>query len=145
MQKRWLTRLIAAVGTGVLIGGGVLLPLQAQAAAPAFSGCAVIDDYVRWDSDQTGRWVEAMIKYKCNTGKEFSFEGHIVRVSGSESLGSAGNGGVNTAPWVHVSTFYNCDSTASTAWRAYYQLDINGVVKSYSTPSRTLPCYIRNH
>ncbi len=144
MHKRWVTRLAAVVGTGTVLGAGVVVPLQAHAAAPSFSGCTLSTDYLQWESDQTGRWITAMIKYRCNTGKEYSFEGHIVRVAGSESLGSAGNGGVETSPYVIVGTFYNCSSTASTTWRAEYDLDINGVVKSYTTPSKALPCYIPN-
>lgn len=120
---------------------GAAFPLQAFAAAPTFTGCTNIDDYVQWESDSGGRWVAAFIKYRCNSGKSYTFQGQIfqdISVGGFVTIG--GHSGVDTAPWAGVGTAY-CTSSASTNYKVVWDLTIAGVHKQYVTKRYTLPCY----
>ncbi|MFF1818407.1 hypothetical protein ACFVWG_13990 [Kribbella sp. NPDC058245] len=141
-NKRWRASVGAMTVTAVAVGISAVFPTQAHAAAPSFPGCSVIDDYVQWESDQYGRWVAAFIKYKCNTGKDYSFAGRLQRVTsgGPERVVDGGHGGVDTAPYLGFGS-NNCTTTASTTYYVTYQLQIAGQEKLYTTPRRTLPCY----
>ncbi|MDX3005337.1 hypothetical protein PWY87_26915 [Kribbella solani] len=141
-NTRRRAHLSAALGVAVTIAAAVGFPSQAHAAAPPFTGCSVIDDYIQAESDQSGRWVSAFIKYKCNTGKEYSFAGRLQRVTstGPERVIDGGHAGVDTAPYLLFGSNY-CSSTAMTTYYVTYQLQIAGVDKLYTTPRRTLPCY----
>ncbi|MEV6415949.1 hypothetical protein [Kribbella sp. NPDC051718] len=138
-RKHWVTRLGAMIGAGAVLGGGLILPLQAQAAAPPFTGCKVIDDYLQYDFAQDGRWLNTFIKYKCNNGEPYSFEANIIRVSDGSSVAFGGHGGVDTEPYAIVQSRF-CKGSVNTVYKAVWSLQIDGTTKTYTTPKRTLPC-----
>lgn len=118
----------------------------AEAAPPGFKGCSVIDNgRPYWSSDQYGRYIHATLKYRCNTGKEYSFLGTLYQnpdgQSGTE-IGSIYHGGVATAPYV-TGGFGQCDGVQNSRFTIAYSLTILTAHKYYQTPVYTLPCHYR--
>ncbi len=115
----------------------------AHAAPPTFSGCENIEDgRPRVAFDSSGRWVEAILKYRCNTGKEYSILGTLYQnpdSQGGTKIGSALKEGISTTPYLYA-TWGNCRSTSTTDFNVAYSITILGVKKYYQTPVYALAC-----
>lgn len=141
MKRARFASALLAVALG---GANVLTTQPAHAAPPSFSGCELLDDgRPMRANDQYGAWMYSIIKYRCNTGKEFSFLGTLYQNPDGQdgrAINSIGNGGVSTAPYV-TGSYGHCDSTARSTFNIGYWLEINGVEKYYQTPVYTRYCH----
>lgn len=143
LHQRAMLSIFSAI-FGLLFTGGIFTASPASAAPPSFSGCSVIDNgRPRIQQDQTGSYIQAILKYRCNSAKEFDFVGVLyqdVDSQGGDYVVSIANAGVNTSPYV-TGGFGICDGTRSTQFNIVYYLTLGGVDKYYQTPAYTFNCH----
>lgn len=140
IRRRPVSMLLAILAVFL---GTVLNVSPAAAAPPSFSGCTLLENgKPQRANDQYGAWVWSIIKYRCNTGKEYEFLGTLYQSpdsQGGTAIDSIYKYGVSTAPYV-TGSYGKCDSTLKTNFMIYYSLEILGVEKPYWTDVYALNC-----
>ncbi len=144
-RRSWIRsfKLIATV-VGLLVATTLFSPPATASTPPSFSGCYPVDDGTPYRTqDQYGSYVQAIIKYRCNTGKEYQFLGSLyqdVDSQGGDYVASRYHEGVDTAPYLFAG-YGRCSSTRSTRFDIVYHLTILTVSKYYTTSAVWLNCH----